>query len=177
MKKINNFFAKPNTKQMRNRITLLSFIIAMLQFMNVQAQERVITGTVTTAQDNMPLPGVNVIIQGTSTGTVTDFDGNFSINAETGDVLTFSSIGYRTLSRTVGTADVINVTMEADLQALDEVVVTSFGIERETKALGYAVQELTSEDIVQSNQPNVVSALQGQAAGCLLYTSPSPRDS
>lgn len=150
---------------MRNKITLFTFMIAILQFMNVQAQERVISGTVTTADQGMPLPGVNVIIEGTRTGTVTDFDGNYSINAEAGDVLSFSSMGYQTVKRTVGAEDEINVAMEADLQALDEVVVTSFGIERETKALGYAVQELSSEDIVQSNQQNVVSALQGQAAG------------
>ena len=127
---------------MRNKITLFSFLIALLQFMNVQAQERVISGTVTSAQRSMPIPGVNVIIEGTNKGTVTDFDGDFSIKAETGDVLSFSSIGYKTVKRTVGANDQMNVQLEADLQALDEVVVTALGISRDKKSLGYATQEV-----------------------------------
>ncbi|MDX1602728.1 MAG: SusC/RagA family TonB-linked outer membrane protein [Salinimicrobium sediminis] len=150
---------------MRNRITLLSFMIAILQFMSVQAQERVISGTVTTAQNAMPLPGVNVVIEGTNKGTVTDFDGNYTINAETGDVLSFSSIGYKTVKRTVNTEDQIDVTLEADLQALDEVVVTALGISRDKKSLGYATQEVDGDDLTIAKDQNIIGALGGRIAG------------
>ncbi|MCP9234881.1 SusC/RagA family TonB-linked outer membrane protein [Lewinella sp. JB7] len=122
-----------------------------------------ITGTVTGDQGE-PLIGVSILIQGTGSGTVTDAEGDYSITASEDDVLVFSYTGYGSVTRTVGTSSVINVELQAGAQ-LDEVVVTALGISRERKALGYAVEELNSEEIVQTRQNNLVNALQGQVAG------------
>ena len=100
------------------------------------AQERLVTGTVTSVEDGMPLPGVNVIIKGTNTGTITNIDGEYSIEVPDTATLVFSSVGFRTTEVAVGNQEVVDVTMETDLQSLDEVVVTSFGIEQEKKSLG-----------------------------------------
>ena len=105
-----------------------------------------ISGTVTDG-DGVPLPGVNILIQGTGTGTQTDFDGNYTINANEGQVLLFSYLGMHDRLVTVGTGTTINVVMEEDAATLDEVVVTALGISREKKALGYAVQELQGDDL------------------------------
>lgn len=155
---------------MKNKIILLVFI-AFFQISAVTGQERNVTGTVTAAEDGMPLPGVNVIVEGTNQGTVTDFDGTYSIAVGENAALVFSSLGFETREVSVGTQSVIDIALSEDLESLDEVVVTSFGIEREKKALGYAVQEIEAEQIMQTKQQNVVSALQGQAAGVQITNS------
>ncbi len=92
------------------------------------------------------MPGANVIIKGTSTGTQTDFDGNYTIQASATDVLAFSFVGYTKREVTVGAQSTINVTLEGD-NALEEVIVTAQGIKREKKAVGYAVTTIQAEDI------------------------------
>ena len=156
---------------MRRKMILMALLLVFFQAADLFAQERLVTGTVTAAEDGMSLPGVNVIIKGTNTGTITDMDGNYSIEVPDNATLVFSSVGFRTKEVAVGNQDVVNVSMETDLQSLDEVVVTSFGIEQEKKALGYAVQEINAEDITKTNQANIVSALQGQAAGVQITNS------
>ena len=95
-------------------------------------QEKTISGTVSDEQ-GLPLPGVNIIVKGTSNGTQSDFDGNYSINTSVGDVLTYSYVGLKTEERTVGSANSINVTMQEDLESLSEVVVTAYGIKKEKR--------------------------------------------
>jgi len=107
-------------------LTLLLAFVVQISF----AQEKTISGTVTD-QDGLPLPGVNIVVEGTTTGTQTDFDGNYQIQASPGQVLLFTYIGQREERRTVGATDVINVQMVEDAQALEEVVVTAQGIKRE----------------------------------------------
>ncbi len=155
---------------MKNKVIPL-VIFALFQISAVFAQERNVTGQVTSAEDGMTLPGVNVIIQGTNQGTVTDMDGNYSITVAEGATLVFSSLGFGTREVQVTNQSVINITLVEDLEGLDEVVVTALGIERETKALGYAVQQVSSEEISRTKQQNVVSALQGQAAGVQITNS------
>lgn len=128
------------------------------------AQEKNVSGTVTD-QDGLPLPGVSIMAVGTSNGTQTDFDGNYSITASTGQVLRFSYIGQKTVERTIGASSTINVQMEEDAQALEEVVVTALGIAREEKALGYASQQLDTEKIADVPTTNVVNALSGKVSG------------
>jgi hypothetical protein len=89
-------------------------------------QEKTISGNVTD-QNGLPLPGVNVLVVGTTSGTQTDFDGNYFISANVGDVLRFSYLGQRSVDRTVGVSDTVNVQMEEDAQALEEVVVVGYG--------------------------------------------------
>jgi TonB-linked SusC/RagA family outer membrane protein len=113
-----------------------------------------------------------VLVKGTSTGTVTDIDGNYQISVP-GDAstLVFSSVGYTAQEVSVGNRTTVNVALEPDVQSLEEVVVTSFGIEREKKALGYAVQEIQSEEILETRQPNVVNALRGKVAGVTIQSA------
>ncbi|HSM64055.1 MAG TPA: SusC/RagA family TonB-linked outer membrane protein [Gillisia sp.] len=155
---------------MRNKFTILVFM-ALFQVSAIFAQQRNVTGQVTSTEDGMTLLGVNVIVKGTNQGTVTDMDGNYSIFVQEGTTLVFSSLGFATREVQVGEQSVINVALVEDLESLDEVVVTSFGIERKTKALGYAVQEVNAEDISRTKQQNVVSALQGQVAGVQITNS------
>ena len=115
-------------------LTLLLAFVVQFTF----AQEKTVSGTVT--DDSGPLPGVSVIIKGTTTGTETDFDGNYSIDVNTGDVLRFSFIGMTAQEKVVGASNTINVVLEAD-NILEEVIVTALGIKREEKALGYSVQK------------------------------------
>ena len=141
-------------------LTLLLAFVVQLTF----AQEKTISGTVSD-NSGMPLPGVNIIVKGTTNGTQTDFDGNYSINASVGDVLTFTYVGLKAVEQTVGAANTINVTMEEDAAVLDEVVVTAQGIKREKKALGYAVSEVSAEEIEQRTEGDVARVLSGKASG------------
>ncbi|WP_424495064.1 SusC/RagA family TonB-linked outer membrane protein [Salinimicrobium sp. GXAS 041] len=150
---------------MRSKITLIVFVLAVFQFSNLYAQERMVTGIVTVASDGMPLPGVNVLIQDTNRGTVTDMDGNYSIAVEEGDVLVFSSIGFQTKEVLVLEQEVIDVALQMDLQNLDEVVVTALGISREKKSLGYATQAVDGDNLTLSNEQNVIGSLGGRIAG------------
>ncbi|APG61153.1 SusC/RagA family TonB-linked outer membrane protein [Christiangramia salexigens] len=140
--------------------TFLFVFIVQMTF----AQEQTIRGTVTD-EAGLPLPGVNIVIKGTSTGVQTDFDGNYAIEATQGDVLVYSFIGLKTSEYTVGDNDTINVVMTADSAQLDEVIVTAQGIKREQKALGYAVSTVDSEQINQKSEGDIGRILQGKAAG------------
>jgi len=129
------------------------------------AQEKTITGNV---QDSggLPLPGVNILVKGTSTGTQSDFDGNFSIKSSVGQTLVFSYVGFVTQEIPVTAAtNTLNVSLSEDAAVLDEVVVTALGIKKEKKALGYAVTSLGSEDIEQKATGDLTRILQGKAAG------------
>lgn len=131
------------------------------------AQEKNVSGTVTD-QNGLPLPGVSVLVVGTTNGTQTDFDGNYSITASTGQVLRFSYIGQKTVERTLGASSVLNITMEEDTQALEEVVVTALGIRREEKTLAYASQPVSAEQLNITENTDVKSALAGKVAGVQL---------
>ncbi|MEH6681026.1 MAG: SusC/RagA family TonB-linked outer membrane protein [Sediminicola sp.] len=136
------------------------FLLSMFMF----GQEKTITGTVLD-QNSIPLPGASVLVQGTSNGTQTDFDGNYSITASVGDVLVFSYVGQKSDQRTVGASNTINITLTEDAQALDEVVVTALGISREKKSLGYATQEISGDDVNTAKDQNFVNSLSGKIAG------------
>lgn len=141
-------------------LTLLLAFVVHISF----AQDKTITGTVTDA-DGLPLPGVNIVVEGTTTGTQTDFDGNYAISASQGQTLLFTYIGQKPSTRVVGAATVINVQMVEDTQALEEVVVTAQGIKREKKALGYAVSSVGEEDLEQRADGDVARVLSGKASG------------
>jgi len=127
------------------------------------AQEKTVTGTVT--EDGLPMPTVNVVNKNTKVNTQTDFDGKYSIKAKTGDVLVFSFVGYSDTNVTVGTSSVVNTVLKTDAQQLGEVVVTSQGIKKEKKALGYAVTTIKAEEFASKPSTDVVRALTGKAPG------------
>ena len=128
------------------------------------AQDKTITGNVTD-QDGIPLPGVNILVEGTATGTQSDFDGNYTIEASEGQNLVFSYLGQTTVTRTVDASDVINVQMQEDAQALEEVIVTAQGIKREKKALGYAVTTVGSDAIESRPEADIARVLNGKVSG------------
>ncbi|MBC9797635.1 SusC/RagA family TonB-linked outer membrane protein [Sinomicrobium weinanense] len=141
-------------------LTLLLAFVVHLSF----AQEKTITGTVTD-QNGMPLPGVNILVKESTTGTQTDFDGNYSIQASTGQVLVYSYIGMTNVERTIGAENTINVQMAESAEALEEVVVTALGIKREEKALGYAVQGISGDGLTEARESNISNAISGKVAG------------
>ena len=147
--------------------TKLNGILTLLLALVVQvslAQEKTVSGTVTDPS-GLPLPGVNIVVQGTTNGTQTDFDGNYSIQASAGQALVFTYLGMSPETRTVGAGNTVNVQMTEDAQALEEVVVTAQGIRREKKALGYAVATVGNEDIEEKADTDIGKILRGKAAG------------
>jgi Ca-activated chloride channel family protein len=119
---------------MKNQIFLIVFALSL----QLTAQTKTITGVVTDVT-NLPLPGVNVLVKGTSIGTQTNFDGQYSISAYQGQVLVFTYIGQKTKEVKIGLETIINVQMEEDATSLDEVVVMGYGVQKESRALGYSV--------------------------------------
>jgi TonB-dependent SusC/RagA subfamily outer membrane receptor len=123
-----------------------------------------ITGTVRDATGQM-LAGVNIMIKGTQTGTQTDVNGKFSIDANLGDILVFSYLGYVKKEVTLNTPASVNILLDEDSKQLSEIVVTALGIKKERKALGYSVTEVKGEDLTQAREPNFMNDLQGKVAG------------
>ncbi|TXD81982.1 TonB-dependent receptor [Subsaximicrobium wynnwilliamsii] len=156
---------------MKTKIVL--FLMLLFGGFVMFAQDMAITGTVTTAQDDMPLPGVNVLVKGTSRGAYTDFDGKYTITASPGDVLQFSAIGLKSQSVTVANTTVINVALEEDAQALDEVVVIGYGTQKKIDLVG-AITTVESEDIEKTPNSNVMQSLQGKVAGLQIVSNGAP---
>ncbi|WP_152285980.1 SusC/RagA family TonB-linked outer membrane protein [Flavicella marina] len=148
-------------------------VFSMLFSLQVSAQEKSITGTVTTASDGVPLPGVSVFVEGTSRGTQTDFDGLFSIEASSGEKLKISFLGMKDVTITIGDSNSLNIALEEDSQALDEVIVTALGIKKEKKALTYSAQEVGGAELVTVKQTNPVNSLSGKSAGITITRSSS----
>lgn len=119
------------------------------------------------------LIGVNISVNGTSIGTITDIDGNFTIDASKNDVLKISYIGYATQNVKILDKDVYNITMLADAEQLEEVVVTALGIKRTTKSLTYNVQELKGDDLTTAKDANFINSLAGKVAGVTINQSAS----
>ena len=127
----------------------------------LHAQERTISGTVT--DESGPLPGVSILIKGTTTGTETDFDGNYSIQANTGDVLVFSFIGMTTQEKTVGTANTINLVMQSD-NVLEEVIVNVFGVEVKKNQVASSVSRVKAEAIENTGESDLLKSLSAKAS-------------
>ena len=144
-------------------LTLLLAFVVQISF----AQEKKVSGTV--SDDNgLPLPGSTIIIKGTTSGVSTDFDGNYSINASVGDVLTFNYVGYADQNKTVGSANVINVTMLADT-SLEEVIVIGYGSTTKEQFVGTAAK-VETENITAKANGNFSQALRGEVAGVQVTT-------
>jgi TonB-linked SusC/RagA family outer membrane protein len=112
-----------------------------------------------------PLPGVTITVKGASIGTVTDIEGNYSLTAPDNATLVFSFIGFKSQNIPVGNRSTINVTMQEDVAGLDEFVVTSFGMPKEERSLGYATTSIKSDELVKVGTPNIATALYGKAPG------------
>ncbi len=138
--------------------------IVFLSAVSMAIAQKTVTGTVKDASGE-PIIGANVLVQGTSVGAVTDFDGNFSVNLPAGSsILVVSFIGYGEQTIDVSNQSTVMVTL-SEGQVLDEIVVTALGIKREKKSLGYAVTDLGSEQLTQRNESDPIRALSGKVAG------------
>lgn len=148
-----------------NLKTKLTLIITLLVSVTIFAQERfTINGTVVSVVDNMPLPGVNIIILGTTSGATTDFDGNYQIEVKSGDVLQFSFLGYVTQTVIIANQRSIKVALAEDTSQLDEVVVVGYGTQRKSHLTG-AISKVVNEDLDQIAVSRVDDALIGQVSG------------
>lgn len=151
---------------------LLTVFCCLIHVSVLWAQERTISGKVTAAEDGSSLPGVNVIVKGTTTGTVTDADGSYMLSAPaTGGTVVFSFIGLLTQEVLIGERSVVDLQMQQDVQQLEEAVITAFGIEREKKALGYSVQEVNNTELTKTRQTSVLNSLQGKIAGAQITSA------
>ena len=156
---------------MRYLFFISLFVLA--GFSTLLSQTRTITGTVTSATEGEgALPGVTVTVKGTTTGTVTDINGKFSLSVPQNTVvLIFSYIGMKKQEVPVTGQNEINVVMESDVLGLDEVVVTALGISREKKSLGYSVQEVKGDNISKTKESNFVNSLSGKVSGVQIKQS------
>ncbi len=154
------------------KYTPLILIFFWFLYQSAYGQERTITGKVISAEDNLPLPGANIVVKGTTIGTITDLDGNFSLEVtEDANTLVISFVGMVPQEINIEDKTNINVTLQPDVLKVEEIVVTAIGIRREQKALGYAVQDIQSESIEKSNNQNVINALSGRVAGVQVKSS------
>ncbi len=152
------------------KIALLLAIFA-IGLSSVFAQTKEISGTVTSADDGSTLPGVSVAVKGTTLGTITDLDGKYTLKVpQDAQTLVFSFVGMETTEAAI-TGDIVNIEMASDVVGINEVVVTAIGIQKETKALGYSVQKVGGDDIVRSNNTNLVNSIGGKVSGVQVTNS------
>ena len=140
-------------------------VLLLLTAMQVLAQ-RTITGRVTSADDGNGIPGVTVLVKGTSNGVLTDVDGKFRINVpKDATALQFSFIGMKMQDVALSASDIMDVVMQSEVQNIEGVIVTALGISREKKSLGYAVSEVTGKEMARGGNPSMNTALSGKVAG------------
>ncbi|MDD2961130.1 MAG: SusC/RagA family TonB-linked outer membrane protein [Muribaculaceae bacterium] len=149
---------------MRKQLLLLLFSL-----FTVVGFARTVSGVVTSADDKEPIIGATVMVEGSTKGTATDFDGNYSLEVKDNDVLTFTYVGMDPVSIKVGTKSKIDVEMKSNSKVLTEVVVTAMGQTQEKKKLNFAVQSLDSDQVTAGNSANFVNSLQGKVAGLQVF--------
>lgn len=154
------------------RFTLFLALMIFIGMQVAQAQTRSLSGTVTNAEDGSTIPGVSVVVKGTTIGTTTDLQGRYSLTVPAdAQILQFSFVGMKTLELAIGANNVINVALEPEITAIEGVVVTAIGVRREAKALGYSVQTVDSDAISRSGNINPVNSLSGRVAGVQITNS------
>lgn len=149
---------------------LQMFLILSLFSVVLFGQSKSISGKVTD-ENNIPLPGTNIAIQGLSNGTTTDFDGNYDIEVETNNILLYSFSGYITQKITIGNQSTINVILSPNKEALSEVVVTAFGIKRDKQSFGATTQIINTDELNKGAQTSIGNALKGKVAGGIITTA------
>jgi TonB-linked SusC/RagA family outer membrane protein len=149
---------------MKKRIYLLLFGLALLCGQSLMAQK--ISGVVTGEEDGTAIPGVSVVVKGTPKGTITTIDGNYEIEANEGETIVFSLVGYQRQEVVVSKgAKTFNIVMGGGTSKLDEVVVTAMGVDKAKRTLGFSAQQVSGQDLAEVNRENFVDALQSRIAG------------
>lgn len=142
------------------------FVITMGSIGSLMAQNKIIKGKVSSKEDGLTIPGVSVIVKGSSIGTVTDINGDFSMEVPpTATTLVFTSVGMKGKEVEIGASTMIEVLMEADVLKLDEVVVTANAIEREKRSLGYAVTSVGNDELTKGRERSILNSMQGKVPG------------
>ena len=154
----------------RKNLKVILFLFAMLGFSLSYAQVKTITGKVTDASSGEPLPGVTIVVKGTTNGTITNFDGNYSIDVEEGETLAFSFIGYTAQEVVVGTSSVLNIELAQSVENLEEVVVIGYGQVKKEDATG-SVTSVSSDDFNKGNITSPQDLLVGKASGVVITSS------
>lgn len=145
---------------------ILLFVFLLITSVSAAGQERTISGTVTGSQDGLTIPGVSVLVKGTSIGTSTDIDGKFQLTIPASSkVILFSAVGMKPKEITLNDQSAYNVKMETDELKLEEVVVTANAIEREKRSIGYGVSTISGSDLTKGEDRSLVNSLQGKVAG------------
>ena len=148
------------------KFTLFLAFMFFLGMQVLQAQDREISGTVTSSDDGLPIPGVQVVVKATTLGTVTGLDGNYKLSVpESAKVLVFTFIGMASQEIEIGSQTAIDVAMEADILNIEGVVVTALGISREKKSLGYATQEISGDEVNAVKSDNFINSMSGKVSG------------
>ena len=161
----NNLYTLNIKKPIMNLKSKLTLIVILMLNITLMAQDgTVLSGTVVSATDNIPIPGVNVIVMDTSRGTSTDFDGNYQIEVNSGDVLQFSYVGFVTQVQIIDNQTTLNISLAEDLAALDEVVVIGYGTQKKSHLTG-AISKVVNESLDQIAVTRVDDALIGQVSG------------
>lgn len=154
------------------RFTVLLAFFVFVGFQALQAQNVQITGNVTSADDGSPLPGVSVVVMGTTIGTVTNFNGDYELSVpQSASTLRFSFVGMKAQDVAIEGRTIIDLVMESDALDLGEVVVTALGVSREKKSLGYSVQDVSGEDLSKAREQNIINSLSGRVAGAQITNS------
>ncbi|MCK3685942.1 TonB-dependent receptor [Maribellus sp. YY47] len=153
----------------RKNLKVVLFLVAMLGFSFSYAQVKTITGKVTDAGSGEPLPGVTIVVKGTTNGTITNFDGDYSIKVDMDQILQFSFVGYLKQEITVGNQNVLNVQLKTDTEQLEEVVVVGYGIQKKREIVG-SIAKVESEDIGNKLTSSFEGVLAGQASGVSVTT-------
>ncbi|MBQ2853098.1 MAG: TonB-dependent receptor plug domain-containing protein, partial [Bacteroidales bacterium] len=146
------------------------FILFLTMGFTIKAQDINVSGFVTSKEDGYGLPGVTILVKGTSNGVVTGIDGDYTILAKAQDTLQFSYVGYQSQDIPIAGRNKIDVVMSTDAVMLDNVVVTALGIKRQKRELGYATEDISGEDLTRSGSDNVINSLSGRAAGVQIIT-------
>lgn len=148
------------------RILFFMFLFTLgASFNSVLAQQHSVRGVITDATTKEPLIGATVVIKGTGTGTVANIDGEYQLNASPEDILEYSYVGMETHEELVGNRTVIDVALAAGAFSIDEVVVTAMGIERKSKSLTYATEQVSGNELTRAKDPSMINSLQGKTAG------------
>jgi TonB-linked SusC/RagA family outer membrane protein len=155
---------------MKKALLLIAFLYIGMHFLLAQTVQ--IKGTVTSAEDGSPIPGASVVVKGTTIGTITDANGNYSLSAPSNaTALCVSFVGMKTEEVSIAGQTTINVVLKPELKEIDEVVVTALGISREKRILGYSVQDVKGEDLLKVPNTNMINSLNGKVSGVQVINS------
>ena len=152
---------------------ILSLLLIFWLSLTLEAQEFKLLGTVTSNDNSEPIPGVNILVKGTSRGSVSDLNGSFEISAASGEVLVFSFVGYISKEVTVGNQTILSIGLDVDVVALEEVVVTGYSAQRQSDITG-AVSVVDAEQLNEMAATSFTQKLEGRVAGVQISTSGQP---